>query len=98
MVAAQRGKLAFPQRKTGKKPQAEHQVDVSVAFDGGVSSALEPGSSGMWACGKGAQGSGAGELLTLCGSSELRQELEDEHQQAERHSLPCPQRHCWRFG
>lgn len=45
--------------------------------------------------GKGAQDSRAGELLTLLRSSELRQELEDENQQAKQHSLSCPRRHYW---
>lgn len=66
-------KLFRGQERSSGKPQAEHQVeDVSVAFDGGVSSALKPGSSGMWTCGKGAQDNVGGELLTLLRSSELR--------------------------
>lgn len=99
VVATQRGKLDFPpkliwgkKRRSGK-PRAERQVeDVSAAFDG-EGTALEPGGSGMQACGKGAQDSGAGKRLTLLGSTVWGQEVEDESQQAEGRGLPHPPRH-----
>lgn len=65
---------------------------VSAALDREGSSALEPGRSGMQACGRGAQGSRTGKL-TVLSSSAMGQGVEGDSQQAERGSLPHPPRH-----